>query len=103
MASHCFHCRLFSCGKAREGASILVEWNENEGIVKRIYQGLAKSSASIAQFDTTRSRYLVVGDEFSIKFWDMEHIHPVAVTKAGGGLLVSILIVTRNCNLVRCY
>ncbi|XP_021887756.1 protein TPR3-like [Carica papaya] len=80
--------RLFSCGKAREGASILVEWNENEGIVKRIYQGLAKSSASIAQFDTTRSRYLVVGDEFSIKFWDMEHIHPVAVTKAGGGLLV---------------
>ncbi|KAE8732576.1 Topless-related protein 4 [Hibiscus syriacus] len=41
--------RLFSCGTTKEGESHMVEWNENEG------------------------SFLAAGDDYSIKFWDMEN------------------------------
>ncbi|KAE8056337.1 hypothetical protein FH972_013118 [Carpinus fangiana] len=57
--------RLFSCGTNKDGESHIVEWNENEGLVKRIYQGFYKRSLGIVQFDTTKNRFLAVGDDHS--------------------------------------
>ncbi|GFZ08224.1 WUS-interacting protein 2 [Actinidia rufa] len=34
--------RLFSCGTTKEGESHIVEWNESEGALKRMYHGLEK-------------------------------------------------------------
>ncbi|MCH99061.1 topless-related protein 4-like, partial [Trifolium medium] len=65
--------RLFSCGTNKEGESFLVEWNESEGAVKRTYHGLGKRSVGVVQFDTTKNRFLAAGDEFTIKFWDMDN------------------------------
>ncbi|KAK9989070.1 hypothetical protein SO802_029309 [Lithocarpus litseifolius] len=59
--------RLFSCGTSLDGESHIVEWNENEGHVKRTYQGLNKRSLGIVQFDSTKNRFLAVGDEYTIK------------------------------------
>ncbi|XP_052175475.1 protein TOPLESS isoform X2 [Diospyros lotus] len=66
--------RLFSCGTSKEGESHIVEWNESEGAVKRTYQGFRKRSLGVVQFDTTKNRYLAAGDDFSIKFWDMDNV-----------------------------
>ena len=38
---YCVHHKLFPCG-TREGESYLVEWNENDGAIKRVYNGLWK-------------------------------------------------------------
>ncbi|CAN1215384.1 Topless-related protein 1 [Linum perenne] len=65
--------RLFSCGTNKEGESHLVEWNESEGAVKRRYSGLGKRSVGVVQFDTTKNRFLAAGDEFTVKFWDMDN------------------------------
>ncbi|XP_044471816.1 topless-related protein 4-like [Mangifera indica] len=81
--------RLFSCGTNKEGESFLVEWNESEGAVKRTYQGLGKRSVGIVQFDTTKNRFLAAGDEFAIKFWDMDNINPLMTIDAEGGLPAS--------------
>ncbi|XWS70724.1 hypothetical protein CRYUN_Cryun03dG0072000 [Craigia yunnanensis] len=78
--------RLFSCGTNKEGESFLVEWNESEGAVKRTYFGLGKRSAGIVQFDTTKNRFLAAGDEFTIKFWDMDNLNLLTSTPAEGGL-----------------
>ncbi|XP_059644986.1 topless-related protein 4-like isoform X2 [Cornus florida] len=81
--------RLFSCGTSKDGGeSHLVEWNESEGAVKRTYHGLGKRSHGVVQFDT-RSRFLAVGDEFVIKFWDMDSVNPLMTTDAEGGLPAS--------------
>ena len=81
-------CRLFSCGTNKEGESHIVEWNESEGAVKRTYHGLGKRSVGVVQFDTTKNRFLVAGDEFLIKFWDMDNISMLMSTDADGGLPV---------------
>ncbi|KAL7168434.1 hypothetical protein ACSBR2_038801 [Camellia fascicularis] len=78
--------RLFSCGTNKEGDSYLVEWNESEGAVKRSYHGLGKRSAGIMQFDTTKNRFLAAGDEFMVKFWDMDSLNLLITTDAEGGL-----------------
>ncbi|EOY31132.1 Transducin family protein / WD-40 repeat family protein isoform 8 [Theobroma cacao] len=78
--------RLFSCGTNKDGESYLVEWNESEGAVKRTYFGLGKRSAGVVQFDTTKSRFLAAGDEFSVKFWDMDNVNLLTSTPADGGL-----------------
>ncbi|XP_007013506.2 PREDICTED: topless-related protein 4 isoform X3 [Theobroma cacao] len=78
--------RLFSCGTNKDGESYLVEWNESEGAVKRTYCGLGKRSAGVVQFDTTKSRFLAAGDEFSVKFWDMDNVNLLTSTPADGGL-----------------
>ncbi|KAJ0802366.1 putative transcription factor WD40-like family [Helianthus annuus] len=74
--------RLFSCGTSREGDAHLVEWNESEGSIKREYTGFRKRSMGVVQFDTTRNRFLAAGDEFQIKFWDMDNLNMLTVTDA---------------------
>uniref|UniRef100_A0A5B7ANF3 Putative topless-related protein 4 isoform X1 n=1 Tax=Davidia involucrata TaxID=16924 RepID=A0A5B7ANF3_DAVIN len=81
--------RLFSCGTSKEGDSYIVEWNESEGAVKRTYHGLGKRSAGVVQFDTTKNRFLAAGDEFMVKFWDMDNINLLTTTDAEGGLQAS--------------
>ncbi|XWS27035.1 hypothetical protein CRYUN_Cryun26dG0081300 [Craigia yunnanensis] len=78
--------RLFSCGTNKEGESYLVEWNESEGAVKRKYFGLGKRSVGVVQFDTTKNRFLAAGDEFTVKFWDMDNLNLLTSTPADGGL-----------------
>ncbi|CAL5440409.1 unnamed protein product [Camellia sinensis] len=78
--------RLFSCGTSKEGESYIVEWNESEGAVKRTYHGLGKRSVGVVQFDTTKNRFLAAGDEFVIKFWDMDNVNLLTTTDAKGGL-----------------
>lgn len=80
--------RLFSCGTSAEGESCIVEWNESEGTVKRTYQGLQKRSPGVVQFDTTRNRFIAAGDEFSVKFWDMDNVNLLTTVDADGGLAV---------------
>uniref|UniRef100_A0A251V9N6 Putative CTLH LisH motif, WD40/YVTN repeat-like-containing domain protein n=1 Tax=Helianthus annuus TaxID=4232 RepID=A0A251V9N6_HELAN len=74
--------RLFSCGTSREGDAHLVEWNESEGSIKREYTGFRKRSMGVVQFDTTKNRFLAAGDEFQIKFWDMDNLNMLTVTDA---------------------
>ncbi|GMY35822.1 topless-related protein 4-like [Fagus crenata] len=81
--------RLFSCGTNKEGESFLVEWNESEGAVKRSYHGIGKRTVGIVQFDTTRNRFLAAGDEFLIKFWDMDSTQLLATTEVEGALPAS--------------
>lgn len=81
--------RLFSCGTNKEGESFLVEWNESEGAVKRTYHGLGKRSVGVVQFDTTKSRFLAAGDDFSVKFWDMDSVGLLSTTDAEAGLPAS--------------
>ncbi|XP_057856327.1 protein TPR3 isoform X1 [Cryptomeria japonica] len=78
--------RLFSCGTSKEGESYLVEWNESEGAIKRTYQGFRKRSMGVVHFDTTRNRFLAAGDEFMIKFWDMDNTSILTTVDADGGL-----------------
>ncbi|KAF3964379.1 hypothetical protein CMV_011330 [Castanea mollissima] len=80
--------RLFSCG-TREGEPYLVEWNENDGAIKRVYNGLWKRSVGVVQFDTMQNRFLATGDEFQIKFWDMDKVDILTTTAAKVGLLAS--------------
>ncbi|XP_078443222.1 protein TPR3-like [Wolffia australiana] len=81
--------RLFSCGTSKEGETHIVEWNESEGSIKRTYVGFWKRSMGVVQFDTTRNRYLAAGDEYMIKFWDMDTANMLTTTDAGGGLPAS--------------
>ncbi|OAY36934.1 topless-related protein 1 [Manihot esculenta] len=81
--------RLFSCGTSKEGESHIVEWNESEGNVKRSYQGFRKRSLGVVQFDTTKNRFLAAGDDFSIKFWDMDNVQLLTSIDADGGLPAS--------------
>lgn len=81
--------RLFSCGTSKEGESHLVEWNESEGAIKRTYIGFRKRSLGVVQFDTTRNRFLAAGDDFQIKFWDMDATNMLIAVDADGGLPAS--------------
>nr|POE69320.1 isoform 2 of topless-related protein 4 [Quercus suber] len=81
--------RLFSCGTSEEGESYLAEWNESEGAIKHVYNGLWKRSVGVVQFDTMKNRFLATGDEFQIKFWDMDDVNILTTTEAEGGLPAS--------------
>ncbi|WOH05518.1 hypothetical protein DCAR_0624935 [Daucus carota subsp. sativus] len=81
--------RLFSCGTSKDGESHIVEWNESEGAVKRTYLGFRKRSLGVVQFDTTKNRFLAAGDEFTIKFWDMDSVQILTSIDADGGLPAS--------------
>lgn len=54
--------------------------------------GFRKRSSDVVQFDTTRSRFLAAGDEFQIKFWDMDNTNILTAVDADGGLPVSITL-----------
>lgn len=84
--------RLFSCGTNREGESHIVEWNENEGTVRRTYRGFHKRSLGVVQFDTTKNKFLAVGDDYSIKLWDMDNNNLLTTIGAEGGLPVRSLL-----------
>ncbi|KAL1565037.1 WUS-interacting protein 2 [Salvia divinorum] len=81
--------RLFSCGTNKDGESHIVEWNEDCGALKRTYVGLGKRSQGMVQFDTTRNHFLAAGDEFKIKFWEMENVNVLMSIDADGGLPAS--------------
>lgn len=55
-----------------------------------MYHGLGKRSVGVVQFDTTKNRFLAAGDEFVIKFWDMDNTNLLTTTDAEGGLPVII-------------
>ncbi|XP_072968974.1 protein TOPLESS-RELATED PROTEIN 2-like [Typha angustifolia] len=103
--------RLFSCGTSKDGDSHLVEWNEAEGSVKRTYSGFRKRSLGVVQFDTTRNHFLAAGDEFMIKFWDMDNTNILTTADGDGGLPASprlrfnregsLLAVTTNDNGIK--
>jgi len=84
--------RLFSCGTTTEGDCFLSEWDEDDGVVKRTYSGLRTNSAGMVQFDSAKSRYLAVGVDNQIKFWDVDIINVLTSTDADGGLPVSIVL-----------
>nr|XP_043635413.1 protein TOPLESS-like [Erigeron canadensis] len=81
--------RLFSCGTSKDGESHIVEWNESEGAVKRTYLGFRKRSLGVVQFDTTKNRFLAAGDDFAIKYWDMDNTQLLMSVDADGGLPAS--------------
>lgn len=81
--------RLFSCGTNREGESHVVEWNENEGTIRRNYRGFHKRSLGVVQFETTKNRYLAAGDDYSVKIWDMDNSNLLTTIDADGGLPAS--------------
>lgn len=85
-----FLSRLFSCGRSKDGDSVLVEWNESEGSIKRTYLGFQKKmEVGVVQFDTSKNHFLAVGEDGQIKFWDMNNISVLTSTDAEGGLPVS--------------
>lgn len=43
----------------------------------------------MVQFDTTKNRYLAAGDDFSVKFWNMDNVQLLTSVDADGGLTVS--------------
>lgn len=57
--------------------------------MKRTYLGFRKRSLGVVQFDTTKNRYLAAGDEFSIKFWDMDNVQILTSIDGDGGLPVN--------------
>ncbi|XP_070674580.1 protein TPR3-like isoform X2 [Malus domestica] len=78
--------RLFSCGTSKDGESHVVEWNENDGVIKRNYVGFQKPSSGVVQFDTSKNKYLSVGDDYAIKVWDMDKVNILTAVDAEGGL-----------------
>lgn len=99
--------RIFSCGTSKDGESFLVEWNETEGSLKRIYQGLRKPSIGILQFDTAKNQFLAVGDDHLIKLWDMDNLELLTTIDADGDLPVSwgfcilVFIIIYNFDIVK--
>lgn len=79
--------RIFSCGTSKNGESYIVEWSG--GNVQRTYRGFRNRSLGVVQFDTTKNRFLAAGDNFSIKFWDMDNVQLLTTVDADGGLPVS--------------
>ncbi|KAL1814466.1 hypothetical protein ACET3Z_017040 [Daucus carota] len=92
MASSADGTRVFSCGTSKDGETHIVEWDILKGAVKRSYIGLGKQATGVVQFDTMNNRFLVAGDEFFIKFWDIENVNLFAATTAHGGSDNSVII-----------
>ena len=66
----------------------MVEWNESEGTIKHTYSSFRKRSLGIVQFDTTMNRFQATGDEFQIKFWDMDNTNILTTIDVEGSLTV---------------
>ncbi|KAF5743337.1 hypothetical protein HS088_TW09G01404 [Tripterygium wilfordii] len=103
--------RLFSCGTNKDGESHIVEWNEDEGSVRRTYKGFNNRSLGLVQFDTTKDRFLACGDNYTLKFWHMDRSDLLTAIDAEGGLPASprirfnkegtLLAVTANDNRIK--
>ncbi|KAL2346693.1 hypothetical protein Fmac_000693 [Flemingia macrophylla] len=72
--------RLFSCGTSRDAEPYLVEWDESEGYIKRMYKGLKKPCFSTIHFDSNHKGFLAAGDDHMIKFWNMDSVELWAST-----------------------
>ncbi|PWA82915.1 WUS-interacting protein 2 [Artemisia annua] len=66
--------RLFASGISKEGKSYISEWDGRKGAMKQMYEGVGRLYAGDVRFDTTKNRFLAVGDEFLIKFWDLDRL-----------------------------
>ncbi|XP_071709814.1 topless-related protein 4-like [Rutidosis leptorrhynchoides] len=78
--------RFFSLGTSNDGVSSLLEWNEYEGHVKRSYEGLVERQyPGTLHFDIANS-LLAAGDNFSVKFWDIDNEKLFTSTMTDGGL-----------------
>lgn len=53
-------------------------------------------SSNVVQFDTTKNRFLAVGDDYSIKVWDMDNVNLLTTIDAEGDLPVSFTKVYRE-------
>ncbi|XP_059644431.1 protein TPR3-like isoform X2 [Cornus florida] len=78
--------RLFSCGTTKGGESVIVEWDESEGYVKRTYRGLCNCSSEVVQFDTSKNQFLAAGDDHLIKIWDIDNEELLTTIDAEGDL-----------------
>ena len=56
--------------------------------MRRSYLGFRKRSLGVVAFDSTRNRFLVAGDDFQLKFWDMDNTAVLCTLDADGGLPV---------------
>ncbi|KAD3067942.1 hypothetical protein E3N88_35822 [Mikania micrantha] len=81
--------RLFSCGTNKDGQSFLLDWDESEGVAKRTYSGLIKRANRPVQFDTTKNQYIVAGDEWLVKYWNMDNANGLMAIDAEGDLPAS--------------
>ena len=80
--------RLFICETSKEGQSYLVELDEHQATMKRVYHGLWKQSVGVVPFDTMKNQFLATGDAFKIKFLDMDNGYLLTTTAAEGVLPV---------------
>nr|GLL45304.1 Topless-related protein 1 [Ipomoea trifida] len=78
--------RLFSCGTDMEGVSYLRELNDSSVTIKREYIGLGGLTTEAVKFDTAKNRFLAAGDDFTVKFWEMDNENLYTTTDAGGAL-----------------
>lgn len=78
--------RLFSCGTDMEGVSYLRELNDSSVTIKREYIGLGGQTTEAVKFDTAKNRFLAAGDDFTVKFWEMDNENLYTTTDAGGAL-----------------
>ncbi|XP_024023610.1 topless-related protein 1 [Morus notabilis] len=93
--------RLFSCGTNKDGESFLVEWNDSEGWIRRMYQGLDSCHSSVVQFVTIKNQLLAAGDDHVIKFWDMDKKELLMTMDTGGELQVAPRInLNKECTLL---
>ncbi|GAB4836826.1 hypothetical protein Ancab_001741 [Ancistrocladus abbreviatus] len=78
--------RLFACGTSKEGETVMAEWNEVDGGLRRTYQGMHTNVTNAVHFDLSKNRYLVTGDNHHIKYWDVDDENILLITDAEGGL-----------------
>ncbi|GAB4836946.1 hypothetical protein Ancab_001858 [Ancistrocladus abbreviatus] len=78
--------RLFACGTSKEGETVMAEWNEVDGGLRRTYQGMHKNVTNAVHFDLSKNRYLVTGDNHHIKYWDIDDENILLITDPEGGL-----------------
>ena len=60
-------------------------------LVKRTYIGCTNHSIGVIHFDITKNQFIVVGDDYLIKIWDIDNDNLVSTLDAIGGLPVSFL------------
>ena len=77
-----------------------MEWNESEGAIKRTYTGFRKKCTGVLQFDTTQNHFLAVGEDYQIKFWDMDNVNVLTTIDCDGGIPVSVYVLSCHMSAV---
>lgn len=81
--------RLFMSGQNMQGGPYIGEWCFSRGIVKHTYEGLGNKYVGKINFDSTRNQFLAAGDQYLIKYWDINSIGLLTTADAGGNLPAS--------------